>query len=111
MKKEIDFQTHELEQLATSLSTIFIQRRDLYARQLDDGSYVCIHEPLRNKHLIAHLHGEITLGTYLLDLESQARFVVFDAVFHDKNWMCASVRGAHGYAASFRVNLKVVPSP
>ena len=30
-------------------------------------------------HLFAHLRGDITLGTYLLDEESRARFIVLDA--------------------------------
>ena len=30
-------------------------------------------------HLFAHVRGEITLGTYLLDEQSQARFLVLDA--------------------------------
>ena len=64
---------------ATELSRSFIQRWDIHARQLTDGRYVCIHKPLRKKHLISHLQGEITLGTYLLDSESRSRFIVFDA--------------------------------
>jgi hypothetical protein len=54
-------------------------RQDRRARQLDDGSYVCIHEPLNVGHLLDHLRGEITLGAYLPDQESRARFVVLDA--------------------------------
>jgi hypothetical protein len=61
------------------LAKRFIQRWDIHARQLDDGRYICIHEPLTVDHLFAHLRGEITLGTYLLDLQNQTRFVIFDA--------------------------------
>ena len=57
----------------------FFPRWDLYAQQLDDGRYICIHNPLHITHVIAHLEGEITLGTYLLDQESKARFLVLDA--------------------------------
>ena len=64
---------------ANELARSFIQRWDIHARQLEDGRYVCIHNPLRKKHLISHLLGEITLGTYLLDPESRSRFLVFDA--------------------------------
>jgi hypothetical protein len=46
---------------------------------LYDGSYVCVHEQLSVGHLLDHLQGEITLGAYLLDQESRARFVVLDA--------------------------------
>ena len=43
-------------------------------RQLDNGRYVCVREPLTQAHLEAHLRGDITLGTYLLDAESKGRF-------------------------------------
>jgi hypothetical protein len=61
------------------LAQQFVQRWDLYARQLDDGRYICVRETLNVGHLFDHLRGEITLGTYLLDQESQARFLVLDA--------------------------------
>jgi hypothetical protein len=69
----------ELSRPALVLAQRFVQRWDLYAHQLDDGSYVCVHEQLNVGHLFAHLRGEITLGAYLLDQESQARFLVLDA--------------------------------
>jgi hypothetical protein len=62
----------ELSRPALLLAQRFIQRWDLHAHQLDDGSYVCVHEQLDVGHLLAHLRGEITLGTYLLDQRSQA---------------------------------------
>jgi hypothetical protein len=69
----------ELSRPALVLAQRFVQRWDLHARQIDDGSYVCVHEPLNVGHLFAHLRGEITLGAYLLDQESRARFLVLDA--------------------------------
>jgi hypothetical protein len=69
----------ELSRPALVLAQRFVQRWDLHARQMDDGSYVCIHEQLNVGHLLAHLRGEITLGAYLLDQESQARSIVLDA--------------------------------
>jgi hypothetical protein len=69
----------ELSRPALVLAQRFVQRWDLHARQLDDGSYICVHELLNVGHLFAHLRGEITLGAYLLDQESQARFIVLDA--------------------------------
>jgi len=69
----------ELSRPAMVLAQRFAQRWDLYAHQLDDGRYVCVHEPLNVGLLFDHLRGEITLGTYLLDQESQARFIVLDA--------------------------------
>ena len=65
--------------LADSLDERFLQRRDLYARQLEDGRYAAIKRPVHRKHLLAHLRGEITLGAYVLDEDSQARFLVVDA--------------------------------
>ena len=67
------------------MDDVFIQRHDLYARQLDNGRYVCVHEPLTQAHLEAHLRGDITLGTYLLDAESKGRFLVLDAD-DDPDW-------------------------
>jgi hypothetical protein len=69
----------ELSRPALVLAQRFVQRWDLHAHQLDDGSYICVHEQLNVGHLFAHLRGEITLGTYLLDQESQARFIALDA--------------------------------
>jgi hypothetical protein len=69
----------ELAQPALILARRFIQRWDLYARQLDDGRYICVREPLNTGHLLAHLRGEVTLGSYVLDADSRARYVVFDA--------------------------------
>jgi hypothetical protein len=52
---------------------------DLYARQLDDGRCVYVHGPLNVGLLFDHLQGEITLGAYLLDQQSKARFIVLGA--------------------------------
>ena len=79
MSKETLLPQNELEQLANGLGKTFIQRWDLYPRQMDDGSYVCIHKPLQARHLLAHLQGKITLGAYVLDQASQARSIVLDA--------------------------------
>jgi len=78
MNKEFA-QNPEIHALADMLSATFIQRRDLYARQLDDGRYLCVRKPLEETYLIAHLNGKLTLGTYVLDPDSQARFAVIDA--------------------------------
>lgn len=40
---------------------------------------MCIHKPLRDYHLIAHLKGNLTLGAYLLNQDSRTRYIVFDA--------------------------------
>ena len=68
----------DLARPAAVLAQRFVQRWDVYPKQLDDGSYVCIREPLNVDHLYAHLRGDITLGIYVLNQESQARFIVLD---------------------------------
>jgi len=79
MTREFFVNNPDLEPLATSLASTFFQRRDMFAKQLEDGSYICIRKPLEISHLVAHLKGDITLGTYVLDSSSQARFIMFDA--------------------------------
>ena len=69
----------ELSRPALVLAQRFVQRWDLHAHQLDNGRYVCVHEPLNVGHLLDHLRGEITLAGYLLGQESRARFVILDA--------------------------------
>src|ERR1700674_5555025 len=77
----------ELARPAAVLARRFIQRWDVYPKQLDDGRYVCVHEQLNVGHLYAHSRGEITLGIYLLNQESKVRFVVLDND-EDENWKC-----------------------
>jgi len=77
--KEQQPNPEQLSNLARILDDVFIQRHDLYARQLDNGRYVCVREPLTQAHLEAHLQGDITLGTYMLDADSNGRFLVLDA--------------------------------
>jgi hypothetical protein len=74
----------ELEPLASGLAETFIQRWDLYPKQLEDGSYISVKKSLSENHILAHLRGDITLGLYLLDKESQARFIVIDADDEDQ---------------------------
>jgi hypothetical protein len=79
MLKELDLPRTELFPLVRDLAKVFVMRTDVYPRQMDDGSYVCIRKPLKEWHLVSHLEGRITLGAYVLNRDSQARFVVFDA--------------------------------
>ncbi len=77
--KELNLPLPELNHLADGLANTFLQRRDIYARQLEDGRYTCIIKPLTMGHIQAHLQGSLTLGVYALDRESQAGFLAFDA--------------------------------
>ena len=61
------------------LADKFIQRWDVRAQQLDNGSYFCIREPLTRDHLRQHIRGRITLGAYILNEKGHARYMVFDA--------------------------------
>lgn len=76
--KEQDFYYSEYAPLADGLLNTFFQRHDLYARQLPDGRYICIRQPLTPNLVSAHLQGKLTLGTYVLDSLDQACFVVLD---------------------------------
>ena len=69
----------ELSRLVSMVGDRFIQRKDIYSRQQEDGRYLAIHRQLYPSHLKAHLKGEITLGVYALNEESQGRFLVLDA--------------------------------
>jgi hypothetical protein len=75
----------ELARLSMILVRRFVVRWDVFARQLDDGRYLAIHEQFNACHLVDHLEGRITLGVYLLNKYSQGRYLVFDAD-DDQQW-------------------------
>ena len=80
MSKE--FQNSETEAVynaAELLGKTFIQRKDMFASQLEDGRYVAIKEPLTERHLAIHLKGHITLGAYMLAPDSTTRLMALDA--------------------------------
>ena len=82
MERENDFHEiyeNELSLTADVLARKFIQRWDIYPKQLADGRFMTVHERLTMNHLKDHLAGKVTLGTYLLDREGYARFCVMDA--------------------------------
>ena len=51
----------------------------MYPQQMENGAYICKKEALTQDHITAHLRGKTTIGVYLLDPDSQARFIVIDA--------------------------------
>ena len=61
----------ELARPALVLAQRFVQRWDLHVHQLDDGSYVCVHESMNVGHLLDHLRDEITLGAYILTRKAE----------------------------------------
>jgi CHC2 zinc finger len=66
-------------EVLAAYASVFVQRWDQYAVQQRDGSYWRVAERLSLPHLAAHLMGQWTLGTYVLDASSQCSFAVFDA--------------------------------
>jgi hypothetical protein len=68
-----------VSEAAELLGNTFLQRKDLFASQLEDGRYVAIKEPLTPRHLTLHLEGHITLGAYMLAPESTSRLMALDA--------------------------------
>lgn len=69
----------EIEIIASDLSITFLNRRDNHAMQLDNGKYVSTHKPPTIELMGKHLKGEITLGSYILNEQNNAKFSVFDA--------------------------------
>lgn len=80
MRKEIRNPEKEaLISAAELLGRSFIQRKDIFASQLEDGRYVSVKEPLTDRHLVLHLEGHITLGTYMLATNNTTRLMAIDA--------------------------------
>src|SRR5437868_3091663 len=65
--------------LVEAYASLFVHCWSQYAVQQRDGSYWRVREPLTLPLLAAHLTGQCTLGTYLLDEQHQCSFAVFDA--------------------------------
>jgi len=84
-RKERCMPDEELRRSADILAERFVQRWDHYAIQLEDGRYVCNHRALNTGHIYSHLRGEITLGIYVLNKDSQTRFTAVDAD-SEKTW-------------------------
>lgn len=67
-------------ELINDLVQTFISRTDCYALQSADGcAYICIKRPLSDELVKAHIRGVLTLGTYVLDKDSNARWLCLDA--------------------------------
>jgi hypothetical protein len=69
----------EIIKYAQGLSKTFMQRWDIFAKQMDDGSYICLKKSPSVNKMVEHIRGDVTLGAYLLDIDNQARYVVIDA--------------------------------
>lgn len=69
----------EQAEISERLTRQFANRKDIYARQLYDGRYYLVKNHFSPRIMYSHLKGEVTLGTYLLDQNNHAKFVVLDA--------------------------------
>lgn len=66
------------DELIALIAKRFIQRRDVYAQQISDGTWRPVTEPIRKPQVAAHLNSEVSNGHYLLDADSQCKFFAFD---------------------------------
>jgi hypothetical protein len=62
-----------------------INRDDVHAMQLPDGSYVRRASPITPELVLRHLRGDITLGTYLLDIQDRVKVIIVDLDRRDRN--------------------------
>jgi Uncharacterized protein conserved in bacteria len=63
---------------SSSFASLFLARRDDYAKQLDDGTYRRVFAPLTADVLHAHLQGEVTIATYTSSPRDLCRYAVID---------------------------------
>lgn len=59
------------------LKTLFVNRTDCYCRQLKQG-YTRVEQQLTGNVLAQHLKGEVTVGSYQLDMESRVKWLCLD---------------------------------
>jgi len=61
------------------IDKLFAHRRDTYAVQQEDGSYIRLEEPLTVDVLRRHLAGDITVGTYQINpVDNTVKWICFD---------------------------------
>jgi hypothetical protein len=61
-----------------TIESLFLNRRDCYAKQMDDGAWVSVKEPLTSDVLMRHLEGVLTVGVYQLNNDSEVMWDCFD---------------------------------
>jgi hypothetical protein len=77
MSEKVVMQSVNAE-LVEAYASLFVHCWSHYAVQQWNGSYWRVREPLTRSLLSAHLSGQCTLGTYLLDEDDHCTFAVFD---------------------------------
>jgi hypothetical protein len=65
--------------LLVAYAEVFLPRYDRYPLQSRNGSYFAVEEAVTSNLLKQHLYGEVTLGAYALNQQSQANWTCFDA--------------------------------
>jgi hypothetical protein len=58
--------------------SLFVGRTSDFTLQRQDGRYYRVGQPLTDQVLTAHLMGEITVGTYVMNEQGRCSFAVFD---------------------------------
>lgn len=61
-----------------TIESLFINRRDVYAIQTDNGAWALVGQPLTSDVLYRHMEGSLTAGVYQLDENSEVKWVCLD---------------------------------
>ena len=64
--------------LISILKDLFVNRTDCYCKQLKQGGYSKIPQPLTDEVLQQHLDGKTTVGSYQLDLNNLVKWLCLD---------------------------------
>jgi hypothetical protein len=78
VRSEIQKIEAERKAVARTLFDLFVVRKDTYATQKEDRSYLRIETPLTVDLVKDHLNGKITVGTYNLNKENKVKWLCFD---------------------------------
>lgn len=65
--------------LLVAYAQVFLPRLDRYPLQSQNGSYYAVQQEITVDILRQHVKGQITLGAYALNQQSQAKWICFDA--------------------------------
>ena len=92
-------ENNELEIYATAegLAKTFVNRQDCFAIQTESGQYYRVNDTLTANHIVRHLKGEVTFGTYLLDSEGKTKFAVIDADDDDLSHFLFGDEAVHSF--------------
>jgi len=66
------------EEAARILFQVFVQRKDTYTTQNENGTYQRIAQEITEADIVEHLNGNKTIGLYQFSQESKLRWIVYD---------------------------------